>query len=80
VVSHRHVSLLRLRWGLVPAGSGWGYIFKDRASLPAAWAIDGFQNIVLRGQGMASTFLPAGVLLAFAGAFFALAVWRFKFE
>jgi ABC-2 type transport system permease protein len=47
---------------------------------PAAWAIDGFQNIVLRGQGMASTFLPAGVLLAFAGAFFALAVWRFKFE
>lgn len=47
---------------------------------PAAWAIDGFQNIVLRGQGLASTYLPAGVLLAFAGAFFALAVWRFKFE
>jgi len=47
---------------------------------PAAWAMDGFQNIVLRGQGTVSTFLPAGVLLAFAGAFFALAVWRFKLE
>jgi ABC-2 type transport system permease protein len=47
---------------------------------PAAWAMDGFQNIVMRGQGTVSTFLPAGVLLAFAGAFFALAVWRFKFE
>lgn len=47
---------------------------------PAAWAMDGFQNIVLRDQGTISTFLPAGILLAFAGAFFALAVWRFKFE
>ncbi len=45
---------------------------------PAAWAMDGFQNIILRGQGLTSTFLPAGVLLAFAAAFFGLAVWRFK--
>jgi ABC-2 type transport system permease protein len=45
---------------------------------PAAWAMDGFQNIVLRGQGLASTFLPAGALFAFGAAFFALAVWRFK--
>jgi ABC-2 type transport system permease protein len=47
---------------------------------PAAWAMDGYQNILMRGQGTFSTFLPAGVLLAFAGAFFALAVWRFKVE
>jgi ABC-2 type transport system permease protein len=47
---------------------------------PAAWAMDGFQNIVLRGLGTVSTFLPAGALLAFALAFFALAVWRFRFE
>ncbi len=45
---------------------------------PAAWAMDGFQNIILRGQGLASTFLPAGMLFAFAALFFALAVWRFK--
>ncbi len=45
---------------------------------PAAWAMDGFQNIILRGQGLASTFLPAGVLIGFAAAFFGLAVWRFE--
>ncbi len=44
---------------------------------PAAWAMDGFQNIVLRGQGLSSTFLPAGVLFAFAAVLFGLAVWRF---
>jgi ABC-2 type transport system permease protein len=47
---------------------------------PAAWAMDGFQNIVLRSLGTASTLLPAAALLAFAGAFFALAVWRFRVE
>ncbi len=45
---------------------------------PAAWAMDGFQNIILRSQGFSSTLLPAGVLLVFAAVFFALAVWRFK--
>jgi ABC-2 type transport system permease protein len=47
---------------------------------PTAWAMDGFQNIVLRGLGAATTLLPAAILLAFAAAVFALAVWRFKFE
>jgi ABC-type multidrug transport system permease subunit len=32
--------------------------------LPTAWAMDGFQNIVVRGQGLTSTLVPAGLLLA----------------
>lgn len=48
--------------------------------LPTAWAMDGFQNIIVRGLGFNSVLLPAGVLLAYAAAFFGLAVWRFKFE
>ena len=48
--------------------------------MPTAWAMDGFQNIVLRGLGLSSVLLPAGILLAYAVAFFALAVWRFRFE
>jgi ABC-2 type transport system permease protein len=48
--------------------------------MPTAWAMDGFQNIVLRGLGLGSVLLPATVLLAFAAAFFGLAVWRFRFE
>ncbi|HZY42165.1 MAG TPA: ABC transporter permease [Anaerolineae bacterium] len=47
---------------------------------PAAWAMDGLQNVVVRGLGVESVLLPAGVLLAYAIAFFGLAVWRFKFE
>lgn len=48
--------------------------------MPTAWAMDGFQNIVLRGLGLSSVLLPVGILLAYAAAFFGLALWRFKFE
>ena len=48
--------------------------------LPSAWAIEGFKNILIRGQGLASALLPAGIMLAFAGLFFILAVWRFRVE
>jgi ABC-2 type transport system permease protein len=48
--------------------------------LPTAWAMDGLQNIVVRGQGLSSTVLPAGILLAYAAVFFGLAVRRFRFE
>jgi ABC-2 type transport system permease protein len=47
---------------------------------PTAWAMDGLQNIVVRGQGLGSVWMPAGILLAYAAAFFGLAVWRFRFE
>ena len=45
---------------------------------PGAWAMDGFQNILIRGLGVASAWRPAAVLLAYAAGFFALAVWRFR--
>jgi ABC-2 type transport system permease protein len=45
---------------------------------PSAWAMTGFQNILIRGQGLESVWLPAGILLAFAAGFFALAVWGFR--
>ncbi|RPI87687.1 MAG: ABC transporter permease [Chloroflexi bacterium] len=48
--------------------------------LPSAWAMDGFQNIVQRGLDFNSVLLPAAVVLAYALAFFGLALWRFKFE
>jgi ABC-2 type transport system permease protein len=44
---------------------------------PIAWAMDGFQNIVVRGLGFGSVLLPAAVLAGYAALFFALAVWRF---
>jgi ABC-2 type transport system permease protein len=47
---------------------------------PGAWAMDGFQNVVVRGLGLSSVLVPALVLWGFAALFFGLAVWRFKFE
>lgn len=47
---------------------------------PTAWAIDGLENIAMRGLGFSSVLLPAGILLGFAVAFAALALWRFRFE
>lgn len=48
--------------------------------LPTAWAIDGFENIVIRGLGLESVLLPAAIMLAWAVGLFALAAWRFRFE
>ena len=46
--------------------------------MPSAWAMNGFQNLLIRGLGLESAWLPAAVLLAYALGFFALAVWRFR--
>ena len=48
--------------------------------LPTAWAMDGFQNILMRGLGFQSVLMPAGILLAYALGFFGVAIWRFRFE
>jgi ABC-2 type transport system permease protein len=46
--------------------------------LPSAWAMIGFQNIVVRGLGTSSALQPAAILLGWALLFFFLAVWRFQ--
>ncbi|MFN2224159.1 MAG: hypothetical protein ACK2UH_16505, partial [Candidatus Promineifilaceae bacterium] len=47
---------------------------------PLAWVMTGFQDIVIRGQGLDAVWLPALVLLAYAVVFFVLGVWRFRIE
>jgi ABC-2 type transport system permease protein len=46
--------------------------------LPSAWAMQGYQNILMRGLGSESAWLPALALLAYTLVFFAVAVWRFQ--
>ncbi len=48
--------------------------------LPTAWAMDGLENIVIRGLGIESVLLPAAIMVAYAVALFILAVWRFRFD
>lgn len=47
---------------------------------PGAWAMDAFQNVIVRGLGLNSVLAPVLVLVGYAALFFGLAVWRFRFE
>lgn len=46
--------------------------------MPSSWAMTGLQNILIRGLGLASVWMAAGILFAYALGFFVLAVWRFR--
>jgi len=48
--------------------------------LPSTWAMLGFQDVIVRGQGLQGVLLEGGVLLAFAVVFFVVGVWRFRYE
>ncbi len=47
---------------------------------PTTWAMQGLLDLVLRGKGWMDVLPEAGVLLGFALVFFAVGVWRFKYE
>ncbi len=70
---------------LAPMGGAWfpldvtGETFVKIAHItPTAWAMDGFQNIIIRGLGFQSVLLPAGILFAYALLFFGIAIWQFQ--
>jgi ABC-2 type transport system permease protein len=48
--------------------------------LPTTWAMQGLLDIVLRGRGLLAILPEAGVLLCFAAIFFAIGIWRFRYE
>lgn len=49
-------------------------------AVPVRWAVDGLDAVTWRGLGLADVALPSALLLAFAAACAALAVWRFRWE
>jgi ABC-2 type transport system permease protein len=48
--------------------------------LPTTWAVQGLNELVMRGGGMDDITLPAAVLVGFAAVFLAIGVWRFRYE
>ena len=46
--------------------------------LPSAWAIKGFQNVLIHQLDIHSIWQPVSILLAFGFGFFLLSVWRFR--
>ena len=49
-------------------------------ALPTYWAMTGFLNIAVRGQGLSGVLFESAVLLGFALVFFVIGVWRFRYE
>jgi len=47
---------------------------------PHAWAMQGFQDVLVRGYGLAGILPETGVLLSFAAVFFLIGVWRLRFD
>ncbi|MBA4423156.1 MAG: hypothetical protein C0390_08670 [Syntrophus sp. (in: bacteria)] len=47
---------------------------------PHAWALDAYQDLLVRGYGLAAVLPAVAVLLGFATLFFLIGVWRFRFE
>jgi ABC-2 type transport system permease protein len=60
---------------LEAAGGAFAAIGK---AMPSAWAMNGYQNILIRGLGLESVWMGVGILSAYAMGFFLLAVWRFR--
>lgn len=47
---------------------------------PHAWALDAYQDLLVRGYGLADVWPKAGALSLFALVFFSLGAWRFRFD
>ncbi|MCE1254513.1 MAG: ABC transporter permease [Anaerolineae bacterium] len=47
---------------------------------PHAWALQGFQDVIVRGLGLMDILPESAALMGFALLFFGVALWRFRFE
>jgi ABC-2 type transport system permease protein len=58
-------------------GAGKAFVAVAKTT-PTAWAMTGFQNILVRGQGDATAIIPSVIVALWASALFALAAIRFR--
>lgn len=47
---------------------------------PIAWAMDAFNDIIYYDKGLVDIFPYMGILLVYAAVFFAIGLWRFRYE
>jgi ABC-2 type transport system permease protein len=48
--------------------------------LPTYWAMQGFEDVILQGAGLAQVVTPIVIIAAFGLLFAVLAAWKFRFE
>ncbi|MDK2982421.1 MAG: linearmycin/streptolysin transport system permease protein [Chloroflexota bacterium] len=56
------------------------FLQKISRAIPHAWAMQAFQDVLVRGYGVSGILPESLILLAFATVFFAIGVWRFRFD
>jgi ABC-2 type transport system permease protein len=56
------------------------FLQKISRAIPHAWAMQAFQDVLVRGYGVQGVLIEVFVLLGFALVFFLLGVWRFRFD
>lgn len=49
-------------------------------ALPSTWAMIGFNDVIVRGQGLTAVLPETGILLGFALLFFAVGIRRLRYE
>jgi ABC-2 type transport system permease protein len=65
---------------MVPVYVMPAFMQKLSLAIPQAWALTGFQDVIVRGQGFEAILPVVGVLMGFALAFWALALRLFRFD
>jgi ABC-2 type transport system permease protein len=74
------ITLSALGGMMVPAFVMPDFMRKLAQFTPHAWALSGYHDVIVRGMGLWDVIAETGVLAGFAGAFFLLALWRFRFD
>ncbi len=65
---------------LVPSFIMPGFMKTLSLFTPHAWALAGYQDVIVRGLGAGEVISEAAVLLLFAGLFFVFSWWKFCFH
>jgi ABC-2 type transport system permease protein len=62
----------------IPELPGWARAIAP--ATPSYWAMRGFRDVIVHGEGLSAVGLPVLVLLASAAALAGITLWRFRFE
>jgi ABC-2 type transport system permease protein len=65
---------------MVPSYVMPGFMQKLSLAIPHAWALNGFLDVMVRGQGITAVLPGIGVLLGFALLFWVLGLLRFRMD
>jgi ABC-2 type transport system permease protein len=72
------MAMLGGAWVPVEVMPGWAQAIAP--ILPTYWAMQGFEDVILSGAGLAQVMKPVVIIAAFGVLFAVLAAWKFRFE